>query len=72
MTCNLPIHGIFVSISTLLRGNLTLWYHLCDWMNGQLDSMAKVLDEALKPSDDSINGSQVIPTIPISKMGRYF
>ena len=66
----IPIH-VEMPITMLLQSNPALWYDLCDWMNVQLNSMARVPNEPLEPHELSMQGSQEAREIPINKLGQY-
>lgn len=59
-------------IATLLRGNPTLWYDLSDWMNGPLDSFARVPNEPEEPREPQHEESLDALAAPINHLGQYF
>ena len=59
-------------IASLLAGNPMLWHDLSNWMNGQLNSMVRVLDETSENENVEFEEPQEIPPMPINKLGQYF
>lgn len=59
-----------IPIASLLRGNLTLWHDLSDWMNKHLNLMTKILDK--EPSEKCPNLEEDMPMVPINQLGQYF
>ena len=57
-------------ITLFLRGNVTLWHDLSDWMNGHLNSMAEVHDEERMKEGSNLEDD--MPMVPINKLGQYF
>ena len=57
---------------TFLKGNPNMWYNLCEWMNGHLDSMARVPLEPIEAHEPSMQGLQEALVVLINKLGQYF
>ena len=59
-----------MSIASLLRGNLTLWHDLSDWMNGHLDPMMEAHEDKWTKEESDFEDD--MPMVPIDTLGQYF
>ena len=57
-------------ITSLLRGNPTLWHDLSNWMNGHLDSMMEAHDDNWTKEESNLEDDT--PMVPINKLSQYF